>query len=105
MIIDTDHLLPISEANAKGISRLAADAESGQEWVLLRNSKPVAAVVGMGKMKRLQELEDLEEDLRLLAIALARTLTDNGRRTSFDKVLAHLGITEDDLVTPDTGAD
>lgn len=101
MIIDTDHLLPISEANAKGISRLAADAEGGQEWVLLRNSKPVAAVVGMGKMRRLQELEELEEDLRLLAIALARTLMDSGQRTSFDMVLAHLGLTEDDLVGTD----
>jgi antitoxin (DNA-binding transcriptional repressor) of toxin-antitoxin stability system len=101
MIIDTDHLLPISEANAKGISKLATDAESGHEWVLLRNSKPVAAVVGMSKMQRLQELEELEEDLRLMAITLARTLTDNGNRTSFDKVLAHFGLDEDDLVGGD----
>ncbi|HWC34119.1 MAG TPA: type II toxin-antitoxin system Phd/YefM family antitoxin [Mycobacteriales bacterium] len=101
MLVDTDHLLNITEANNRGISRLASDAESGHEYVLLRNSKPVAAVVSMTRMERLQQLEEVEEDLRLMTVALARTITDNGNRTSFDKLLAHFGIVEDDLVTPD----
>jgi antitoxin (DNA-binding transcriptional repressor) of toxin-antitoxin stability system len=101
MLVDTEHLLPISEASNRGISRLAADAESGHEYVLLRNSKPVAAVVSMARMERLQHLEEVEEDLRLMTVALARTITDPGNRTSFAKVLARFGLDEDDLVTPD----
>lgn len=101
MLVDTDHLMSISEANQKGLSKLAGDAESGVDTVLLRNSRPVAAVVGMTKMARLQELEDLEDDLRLMALTLARTTMDNGNRTSFDKVLAHFGLERDDLVAVD----
>lgn len=101
MIVDTDNLISISDANNRGISGLAADAESGREFVLLRRDKPIAAVVGMHKLQRLQELEDMEEDLTLLCVALARTVTDNGTRTRFDKVLAHFGIDEADLVSPD----
>jgi mRNA-degrading endonuclease RelE of RelBE toxin-antitoxin system len=101
MLVDTGSLLSISEANARGVSRLAGEAESGHDTVLLRNSKPIAAVVGMERMARLQELEDLEDDLRLMALTLARTVTDSGNRTSFDKVLAHFGLERDDLVSPD----
>lgn len=101
MQVDTSHLLPIGEANNKGISKLVTDAENGHEWVLLRNSKPVAAVVGIGRMERLQELEDIEEDLRLMALTLVRTVTDNGNRTSFAQVLKSMGIDEADLVAVD----
>jgi hypothetical protein len=38
------------------------------------------------------KLEELEEDLRLLSIAVARTMTDNGRRYSLEEVEAELGI-------------
>jgi antitoxin (DNA-binding transcriptional repressor) of toxin-antitoxin stability system len=101
MLIDTDHLLPISEAASKGISRLAADAEGGHEYVLLRNSRPIAAVVGMGKLERLQALEEVEEDLRLMVLTLARFVTDGGERVSFEDVLRHFGVDEDDLESSD----
>jgi antitoxin (DNA-binding transcriptional repressor) of toxin-antitoxin stability system len=97
MLVDTDHLLPIGEAASKGISRLAAEAESGHDYVLLRNSRPVAAVVGVDKLERLQRLESAEEDLRLLALALARFVTDKGQRVGFDAVLERFGLTEADL--------
>lgn len=97
MLVDTDHLLPIGEAASKGISRLAADAEGGHEYVLLRNSRPVAAVVGVGKLERLQQLDQVEEDLRLMALALIRLATDGGERVSLDDVLKHFDLTEADL--------
>ncbi len=97
MLVDTDHLLPIGEAASRGISRLAADAEGGYEYVLLRNSRPVAAVVGVGKLERLQELEQVEEDLRLMALALIRVATDGGERVSFDDVVGRFNLTEADL--------
>jgi hypothetical protein len=101
MLIDTDHLLPISEAASKGISRLAADAEGGHDYVLLRNSRPIAAVVGMGKLERLQALDEAEEDLRLMVLALARLITDSGERFSFEDVMRLFGLEEHDLEGPD----
>jgi hypothetical protein len=51
---------------------------------VLRNNKAVAAVVGMDALERLARLEELEGDLRLLSVALARTVTDSGRRYSLE---------------------
>lgn len=55
-------------------------------------NKAVAAVVGIEAVERLARLEELEGDLRLLSVALARTVTDSGRRYSLDEVAAELGI-------------
>jgi|SRR5581483_9121781 len=95
---DTD-IVSVTEANRRGVSGLVADAERGQDVIVARRSKPVAAVVSM---HRLGELQELEEDLRDLALALARAATDNGRRTNLDDVLAAFGHTREELeATPD----
>ncbi len=103
MIVDTDRLMPISEANNKGISRLVQEAEGGHDTVLLRNSRPVAAVVNVERLERLERLESIESDLRLLAVSLTRVLSDTGVRHSFNDVLTKFGIAEDDLVSVDAG--
>lgn len=97
MIIDTRHLLAISEANSRGLSRLVSDAESGHDSVILRNNKPVAAVVGLAKLERLQELERRVDEGRLLGTVLGRVVTDAGVRHSIPDVLEHFGLTEADL--------
>lgn len=61
----------------------------------MRNSKAVAVVVD--SMDRLQRLEELEDDLRLLSIALVRAAADSGRRHDLDDVLAEVGIDPADL--------
>lgn len=97
MNVDTRDLISVSEASNRGVSRLISDAESGRPQVVLRNSKAVAAIVDIGCMDRLQRLEDLEDDLRLLSIALVRSAADTGRRHDLDDVLAEAGIDPDDL--------
>lgn len=92
--IDTADLLSITDANKRGISGLARDAEQGLDHVLLRNNKPVAAVVGM---RRLEQLEQLEEDLLDISLVMARTLTSGTERHSLDQVLSRFGFTRDDL--------
>lgn len=77
-------------------SRLVRQAEAGRTIVVLRNNKATAALMGMGK---LQELEDLEEDLSLMALAIARLMTDGGNRTSHDAVLARFGLTREELAS------
>ena len=47
--------------------------------------------------ERLARLEELENDLRLLSVALARTVTDSIRRYSLDEVAAEFGVNLDEL--------
>lgn len=92
MNVDTHDLISVSEASNRGVSRLIQDAALGHTQVVLRNNKAVAAVVGIESIERLQRLDELESDLRLLSVALARTVIDSGRRYSLDEVAAELGV-------------
>lgn len=92
--IDTEDLTSIAEANRLGISRLAREAEEGHERILLRNNTPVAAVVGMERLNRLQRLE---EDAIDATLAAARVLTTSAERFSLDHALACFGYTREQL--------
>jgi antitoxin (DNA-binding transcriptional repressor) of toxin-antitoxin stability system len=99
--IDTQDLISVTEASNRGVSRLIQDAAQGRTQVVLRNNKAVAAVVSMDAVERLARLEELEDDLRLLSVALARTVTDSGRRYSLEEVAAELGVDLDTLTDED----
>lgn len=93
MNVDTKNLIGVSEASSKGISKLVADVEdAGDAWVILRQNKAVAALVNIDCMDRLDRIDELEDDLRLLSIALVRSAADSGRRYDLDEVLAEVGI-------------
>lgn len=93
-IVDTADLISISDANRLGISGLMREAEAGREQVLLRHNKPVAMVVSM---ERIEQLQQLEEDLLDVSLAAARMLTTGSRRHSLDEVLAQFGYTREQL--------
>lgn len=84
-----DRSLSVSAANVRGVSGLVRDAEEGRDVVVERFGKPVAAIVGVG---RLSELIELEADLRSAALVLARASTDTGARTELDEVISSLGF-------------
>ena len=64
--MDGASLMTVTEAHKIGVSRLVRDVEAGQDVILLRHGKPVAAVVGMA---RLQHWDDLTElSVRLAAV-------------------------------------
>lgn len=88
------HELTVTEATKRGVAGLVADAEHGADLVVTRHHQPVAAVVGV---RRLAEIEEAADDLRDLALVLARSVTDTGRRTSLDDVLAAFGHTRESL--------
>jgi prevent-host-death family protein len=90
------HELTVTEATKRGVAGLVADAEHGDALVVTRHHRPVAAVVGV---RRLAEMEEAAADLRDLALVLARSATDTGRRTSLDDVLAAFGHTRESLAT------
>jgi prevent-host-death family protein len=86
--------ITVTEATRRGVAGLVADAEHGADLVVTRHHQPVAAVVGA---RRLAEIEEAAADLRDLALVLARTVTDSGRRTPLDEVLAAFGHTRESL--------
>lgn len=86
--------LSVTDATKRGVAGLVADAEHGADLLVTRHHRPVAAVVGVDRLK---EIEEAAADLRDLALVLARVVTDNGRRTSFDDVLAAFGHTRESL--------
>jgi prevent-host-death family protein len=88
------HELSVTDATKRGVAGLVADAESGADLVVTRHHRPVAAVVGV---RRLVELEEAAADLRDLALVLSRAVTDTGRRTSLDDVIAAFGHTRESL--------
>lgn len=91
MMIDHRDVVGATEfANAS--SRWVKAAEEGRSVIIAKNNRPTAALVGID---RLQELEDREENLSLLALALVRTATDNGNRTELNEFIAELGLTDD----------
>jgi prevent-host-death family protein len=79
--------LSVTAASARGVARLVADAADGDQVVVTRHHRPVAAVVGV---EHLRELDELADDLRDLALVIARTADDTGRRTRLDDVRASL---------------
>ena len=93
-LVDTTDLISISDAAKLGVSGLVRAAEEGHGHVLLRNNKPVAAVVSMDHLERLQQLE---ADMLDVSLAVARTLTTGPDRHSLDDVLARFGYTRDQL--------
>ncbi len=88
--VDTQDLISITAASSRGLSRLVRDVENGHIPILLRNNRPVAAIVSI---ERLDELDDARD----LALAAARALTDTGQRTSLDEILAVFGYTREQL--------
>lgn len=92
--VDTADLLSVSDASRMGVSALIHRAEMGQEPVILRNNKPVAAVVSIERLDRMQQME---EDTADIALVLARLITTSSRRTDLDDVLVQLGYTREQI--------
>jgi prevent-host-death family protein len=92
--INTDDLISVTDASRQGVSKLVSEASEGREIILIRNNRPAAAIVGIEKLERLQRLE---EDIKLLTVALVRSATDTGERVSLEAAAARFGIDLDEL--------
>jgi antitoxin (DNA-binding transcriptional repressor) of toxin-antitoxin stability system len=94
MNIDTNDMISISDVSKQGVSRLVNEASEGREFILIKNNKPAAALVGIEKLERLRRIE---EDVKLLAMAVVRATTDTGERVSLSDAAARFGINLDEL--------
>jgi antitoxin (DNA-binding transcriptional repressor) of toxin-antitoxin stability system len=88
--------MSVTEAAQRGVAGLVTEAEQGADVVVTRYRRPVAAVIAY---HRLEELSQAAEDLRDLALVLARKVTDTGDRTSLDDVLRAYGHTRESLAS------
>ncbi len=87
-------VLSVTDATGKGVAGLVKEAEAGRDVVVERRNKPVAAVVGVDRLNR---IEQLEEDLLDALVVLTRAVDDTGERFTFDEVLERFGMTREDL--------
>lgn len=97
MKVDTRKLISVADANTLGLSGLIKQAEADGERIIVRNSKPVAAVISIQKLEELEAVAEAEDDILDVALATARDLTGGEHRYSLDEVLAHFGYSREQL--------
>lgn len=88
------HVVSVTDAAKAGLPKLLREVEQGEDVVVERHGKPVAAVVSM---RHLTEIRRIEADLRETALLLSRAATDTGRRTDLDAVINAFGFDRADL--------
>ncbi|MCW2132329.1 type II toxin-antitoxin system Phd/YefM family antitoxin [Arthrobacter sp. VKM Ac-2550] len=86
--------ISVSEASRRGIAGLIKDAEAGENVVVARHGRPVAAVVSARQLDRLRELEG---ELRDAALVVVRAATDTGVRTTLDNAMEAFGLERAEL--------
>lgn len=95
MRTDTRDLVNATSAQ-RDFSRLSAEAAGGRTFIVMRNGEPTVAIVPVSKMDRIQRIDELEDDLRLLSVALVRGLTDDGVRHELQDVADEFGVNLED---------
>lgn len=94
LIFDDTKTVSVTDASARGVSGLLRDAERGNDVIVERHGRAVAAIVGIG---RLAEIANLEADIRSAALVLARTADDDGARSDLNDVIDALGFDRSQL--------
>lgn len=95
MKIDTRDVVSVSDAG-RNLDRYVSEATAGRSVVIIRNNEPTAALVPLAAMDRLDRIDELEDDLLLWGVTLARTLTDSGDRYSLESIADEFGVDLDD---------
>lgn len=93
--INTDDLISVTDAG-KSFSGLVAEAMDGRTYVVVKHNRPAAVITGLSQLERLHRIDDIEQDLRLWAIAIVRAATDNGERHSLGDVAREFGVDLED---------
>ncbi|WP_104108437.1 type II toxin-antitoxin system prevent-host-death family antitoxin [Nocardioides sp. 616] len=84
----------VTAANVRGVAGLVKDAEGGEDIIVERHGRPVAAVISVDHFA---ELHNMRSDLTAAALVLARELTDSGHRTDLDDAIAAFGFDRSQL--------
>ena len=89
-----ERTLSVTAATSRGVAGLVKDAEYGEETIVERHGRAVAAVISM---EHLDELHRVRADLVAASLVLARELSDTGIRTELDDAIAEFGFDRTEL--------
>jgi len=98
MKVDTRDIRAASQV-ARNFGSVADEVEAGRTIVVMRNNAPVGVLAPVSLIERIDAVDEREEDLRLLGIALVRMNTSEGDLVELDELAAELGV--DLRVDPD----
>lgn len=91
MKVDTRDIRSASHV-ARNFGKVADEVEAGRTIVVMRNNAPVGVIAPVSLVERLDAVDEREEDLRLLGIALARSATSDGNLVNLDDLATELGV-------------
>lgn len=86
--------MSVTAASGRGVAGLVKDAEGGEDIIVERHGRAVAAVISVDHFT---ELHTMRADLTAAALVLARELTDSGRRTDLDDAISAFGFDRAEL--------
>jgi prevent-host-death family protein len=95
MKVDTRDIRAASQV-ARNFGHVTDEVEAGSTIIVVRNNVPVSVVAPMALLERLDAIDEREEDLRLLSVALVRSATSDGVLVDLDDLAAELGVDLDD---------
>jgi len=97
MKVDTRDIRSAS-AVGRNFGAVTDEVEAGRTIVVVKNNRPVGVVAPVSVMERLDAIDEREEDLRLLTLALVRMQTNpEPVLHDWNDVAAELGIDLADL--------
>ncbi|MBT1193548.1 type II toxin-antitoxin system prevent-host-death family antitoxin [Rhodococcoides kroppenstedtii] len=92
--VHPERTLSVTAATGRGVAGLVRDAERGEDIIVERHGRAVAAVISV---QQLDELHRVRADLTAAALVLARELADTGHRTDLDDAIAAFGFDRAEL--------
>jgi hypothetical protein len=90
MKIDTRDLRSASWVG-RNFGAVTDEVEAGRTIVVLKNNRPAGVVAPISVLESIDAVDEREENLRLLALALVRAETSSGRTYTLEESAAELG--------------
>lgn len=92
--VHPERTMSVTAATGRGVAGLVKDAERGEDVIVERHGRAVAAVISV---KHFHELHRVRADLIAASLVLARELSDTGNRTDLDDAIAAFGFNRAEL--------
>lgn len=89
-----ERTLSVTAATGRGVAGLVKDAERGEDIIVERHGRAVAAVISVDHF---DELHRVRTDLTAAALVLAREFSDTGHRTDLNDAIAAFGFDRAEL--------
>ena len=91
MMIAIPDIRSVSQVG-RSFGAVTDEVESGRSILVVKNNRPVAAVVPPEALERLDGIAEREEDVRLLVMSLVRLATNDAPLRTLDAVASELGF-------------